>query len=44
MGVIVVVLLALAVAVSAHEGREVGNYTIEIGWRAESAYTGVINE
>ena len=43
MGVIVVVLLALAVAVSAHEGREVGNYTIEIGWRAEPAYTGLMN-
>jgi len=29
--------------VSAHEGREVGDYTIEIGWREEPAYTGLMN-
>jgi len=28
---------------SAHEGREVGNYTISIGWRVEPAYVGVAN-
>ena len=28
---------------SAHEGREVGDYTIEIGWREEPAYTGLMN-
>jgi hypothetical protein len=28
---------------SAHEGRELGNYTIEIGWREEPAYTGLLN-
>ncbi len=36
--------LVLAVGViSAHEGREVGDYTIEIGWREEPAYTGLMN-
>jgi len=38
--------LALVFAVgvvSAHEGREVGDYTIEIGWREEPAYTGLMN-
>jgi len=43
MSIIVVVLLALASGVSAHEGREVGDYTIVIGWRAEPAYTGLMN-
>ncbi|MDX2137243.1 MAG: hypothetical protein SF123_04050, partial [Chloroflexota bacterium] len=42
-----VIILGLAVllvsAVSAHEGREIGDYTIEIGWRVEPAYTGLIN-
>jgi hypothetical protein len=36
-------LLALGAAVSAHEGREVGNYVIEFGWRVEPAYAGVYN-
>lgn len=27
----------------AHEGREVGDYTISIGWRVEPAYVGVAN-
>lgn len=27
----------------AHEGRQVGPYIIEIGWRVEPAYTGLIN-
>jgi hypothetical protein len=42
---VLVVGLAIffASAVSAHEGREVGDYTIEIGWRAEPAYTGLMN-
>lgn len=42
-----VIIMGLAVllvsAVSAHEGREIGDYTIEIGWRVEPAYTGLIN-
>lgn len=29
--------------VSAHEGREVGPYEIEIGWRIEPAYVGLMN-
>lgn len=29
--------------VSAHEGREVGNYEIKFGWQAEPAYAGVYN-
>ncbi len=28
---------------SAHEGREVGDFTIEIGWRVEPAYTEMLN-
>lgn len=43
----VIVAFALAVtsshSVAAHEGRQVGPYTIEIGWRVEPAYTGLIN-
>jgi len=42
-----VIIMGLAVllvsAVTAHEGREIGDYTIEIGWRVEPAYTGLIN-
>jgi len=29
--------------VSAHEGREVGNYEIKFGWQVEPAYVGVYN-
>lgn len=29
--------------VFAHEGREVGEYILEIGWRVEPAYTGLMN-
>lgn len=29
--------------VSAHEGREVGDFTIEIGWRGEPAFTNLLN-
>jgi hypothetical protein len=36
-------LLALGAAVSAHEGREVGNYVIEFGWQVEPAYAGLSN-
>lgn len=46
--VCLVLLIALAATFAvdkayAHEGREVGNYTIEIGWRVEPAYTGLMN-
>lgn len=39
---LVVAMFAVGVA-SAHEGREVGDFTIEIGWRVEPAYTGLVN-
>ncbi|MBN8590652.1 MAG: hypothetical protein J0M33_02795 [Anaerolineae bacterium] len=42
--VLIVGLAVLFVSVAtAHEGREVGDYTIEIGWRIEPAYTGLMN-
>jgi hypothetical protein len=38
------VLIALfALPVTAHEGREVGEYIIELGWRNEPAYTTLFN-
>lgn len=37
------VLISTIGFVSAHEGREVGDYTIEIGWRAEPAFTNLLN-
>jgi hypothetical protein len=41
---VVLILTVLIISpVSAHEGREVGDYTIEIGWREEPAYTGLMN-
>src|SRR6266496_1635518 len=36
-------LLALVVPVFAHEGRTVGEYAIELGWRVEPAYTNLLN-
>ena len=42
--VFVVALLVLTVApLVAHEGREVGEYAIEFGWRLEPAYTDLLN-
>ena len=41
--VITLVCLTALGSVTAHEGREVGNYKIEIGWRVEPAYTGEMN-
>jgi hypothetical protein len=44
--VVVIVLAALALVVaplSAHEGREVGEYIIEFGWRVEPVYTELFN-
>ena len=36
-------LLALSLTVSAHEGREIGDYVINVGWREEPAYTNLMN-
>lgn len=36
-------LLIVVIPASAHEGREVGEYTIVFGWRVEPAYTGLFN-
>ena len=44
LAVTVVAALGLAVGtVFAHEGREVGDYRINIGWIVEPAYEGVMN-
>lgn len=42
---LMIAALALGIVpnASAHEGREVGDYTISIGWRVEPAYVGVAN-
>ncbi len=40
---VLVLTLGLMPSASAHEGREVGDYTISIGWRVEPAYVGVAN-
>ncbi len=43
-GVAALLLLGLAATLaSAHEGREVGPYLIEFGWRVEPAYAGQAN-
>ena len=41
--VLSLLLVALAVPVVAHEGREVGEYQIVFGWRLEPAYTNILN-
>lgn len=44
VAVILVVMIGLFVLpVTAHEGREVGEYLIEFGWRNEPAYTTLFN-
>jgi len=40
---VILVFSALSVTVFSHEGREVGDYTLELGWRVEPAYTGLMN-
>jgi hypothetical protein len=40
---LVLLLLALGTVVNAHEARTVGAYDLELGWRVEPVYTGVIN-
>lgn len=40
--VLVIGFLMVSMA-TAHEGREVGDYTIEIGWREEPAYVSLMN-
>lgn len=39
----VLVLGLIAAPALAHEGREVGEYSIVFGWRVEPAYTGQVN-
>ncbi|MEP7287605.1 MAG: hypothetical protein ABI947_17765 [Chloroflexota bacterium] len=42
--IIVAVLFAFRIApVQAHEGRDVGPYRVELGWRVEPAFVGVAN-
>lgn len=41
--VIFLLIVALFVSASAHEGREVGKYVINFGWRNEPAYTTLLN-
>ena len=43
LSVVLLVFVALFVPASAHEGREVGEYLIEFGWRVEPAYTTLLN-
>lgn len=44
LAAILVLTFAVSVApLSAHEGREVGDYVIVFGWRIEPAYTGIVN-
>lgn len=43
MCVVFLSVISTFTVVTAHEGREVGEYTIEIGWRVEPAYTGLMN-
>lgn len=44
LGILAMLSLVLVVSsVTAHEGREVGEYTIEFGWKVEPAYAGLLN-
>ncbi len=44
LGVLMLAVLALIAApVAAHEERTVGAYDVELGWRGEPAYVGVLN-
>lgn len=43
IALLTLMLLALAAPAAAHEGREVGGYTIVFGWRVEPAYTNLFN-
>ncbi len=40
---VLLLLLAVAVQVSAHEHRDVGDYELVFGWRVEPAYTSLLN-
>jgi hypothetical protein len=40
---LILALSMVVVPATAHEGREVGDYIVEIGWRVEPAYTGLMN-
>ncbi|MDX1991028.1 MAG: hypothetical protein SF029_01480 [bacterium] len=41
--VVALALLALVMPLAAHEGREVGDYSLTFGWRSEPAYAGMMN-
>lgn len=41
--VLSVVAVGAAASPAAHEDREIGGYTIVVGWRVEPAYTGLLN-
>lgn len=41
--VVFVLLVVGTLPAMAHEGREVGPFEIEVGWRVEPAYTGILN-
>jgi hypothetical protein len=43
MLVLALTLTTLIFPAAAHEGREVGDYVIELGWRVEPAYTTLFN-
>lgn len=43
MPVIMLLVALAALPVAAHEGREVGDYVLNFGWRVEPAYVGIYN-
>lgn len=43
LALVLLPLLLSSVSVSAHEGREVGEYVIEFGWQVEPAFAGQYN-
>lgn len=43
LAVLIGAFVLAAAPAAAHEGREVGHYEIELGWRVEPAYVGVYN-
>jgi hypothetical protein len=43
VAVVLFILSALAIPVVAHEGRQIGPYSVTFGWRSEPAYVGLLN-
>lgn len=43
LSAVLLLFVALFVPASAHEGREVGEYLLDLGWRNEPAYTTLFN-